>query len=228
MSCRYALLGAHGELGVTHRVTAARRSRAECARGLHPLDAPSQDTPANLPDLLDGLVSPLLRPAAVLVALVERGAGPQVLFTLRNPDLTHHAGQVSFPGGRLEEGETIIEGALREAAEEIGLDAASVELLGFLDPLATISGYRVTPVVAWMSAAATLRADPSEVAEIFEVSLVHLRDPLSRAERVIQWLGRERRIGAYKHPVHDIWGVTASILDQLIALPETALQRKGT
>ncbi len=217
-----------GERGLSNMVSSARRSRTEAARGLHPLDAPSLGTPANLPDLLDGLVSPLLRPAAVLVALVERGAGPQVLFTLRNPDLTHHAGQVSFPGGRLEAGETLIEGALREAAEEIGLDAGSVELLGYLDPLATISGYRVTPVVAWLSAAATLRADPREVAEIFEVSLAHLRDPLTRAERVIQWLGRERRIGAYKHPVHDIWGVTASILDQLIALPDSALQRKGS
>lgn len=197
------------------------------SRGLHPLHEPPEGTPANLPDLLEGLVSPLLRPAAVLVALVDRGAGTHVVFTLRNPDLAHHAGQVSFPGGRLEAGETVVEGAMREAMEEIGVDAGAVELLGYLDPLATISGYRVTPVVAWLSAAATLQADPGEVAEIFEVALAHLRNPLTRAERVIQWLGRERRIGAYQHPVHDIWGVTASIVDHLIALPEDALRRKG-
>ncbi len=207
---------------------ATARQQAEFGKhGLHPLNAPPEGSPANLPDLLDGLVSPLLRPAAVLVALVDRGDGAQVLFTLRNPDLTHHAGQVSFPGGRLEAGESVVEGAMREAREEIGLAAGSVELLGFLDPLATISGYRVTPVVAWLSPAAELHADPAEVAEIFEVPLAHLRDPMNRADRVIQWLGRERRIGAYKHPVHDIWGVTASILDQLIALPASALRRSS-
>lgn len=206
----------------------SQQVRAEAARQLHALHAPPQGAPANLPDLLEGLVSPLLRPAAVLVALVERDAGTQVLFTLRNPDLAHHAGQVSFPGGRLESGETVVEGAMREAFEEIGLDAASVEPFGYLDPLATISGYRVTPVVAWMAPTATLRADPREVAEIFEVALAHLRDPMTRADRIIRWLGRERRIGAYKHPVHDIWGVTASILDQLISLPAAALRRRGS
>lgn len=195
------------------------------ASRLHPLNAPPQGAPSNLPELLAGLASPLLRPAAVLVALVARETGTQVLFTLRNPDLAHHAGQVSFPGGRLEPGESVVECALREAAEEIGLDAGAVELLGFLDPIATISGFRVTPVVAHVCPGARFLADPREVAEIFEVPLAHLRDPSTRGVRVVQWRGFERQIGAYQHAVHDIWGVTASILDELLALPQHDLGR---
>ncbi len=206
--------------------TPMRAHRRIAGAGLHPLHAPPEGAPSNLPDLIEGLVSPLLRPAAVLVALVERSAGTHVVFTLRNPDLAHHAGQVSFPGGRLESGEDVVQGAKREAFEEIGVEADALEPLGYLDPLATISGFRVTPVVAWLSSSATLRADPREVAEIFEVALSHLRDPMTRAERIVQWLGRERRIGAYRHPVHDIWGVTASIVDQLLALPEAAWSRR--
>ncbi len=192
-------------------------------RVLHALDAPPLGPPANLPDLIDLLISPLLRPAAVLVGLIRRHSGTHVLFTLRNPDLTHHAGQVSFPGGRLDEGEAVLAGALREAFEEIAVNAASIVPVGYLDPVATISAYRVTPVVAWVSADAALRANPQEVAEIFEVPLARLRDPDVRSERVLEWRGRERRTGAYRHPVHDIWGVTASIVDQLIELPDSAL-----
>ena len=202
----------------------ASLAASRTAGRLHPLHAPPQGAPWNLPELLAVLASPLLRPAAVLVALVARESGTHVLFTLRNPDLAHHAGQVSFPGGRLEPGESVVEGALREAGEEIGLEASAVELLGFLDPIATISGFRVTPVVANLSPDARLVADPREVAEIFEVPLAHLREPSTRGVRIVQWRGLERRIGAYQHAVHDIWGVTASILDELLALPQRDLQ----
>ncbi len=205
--------------------SSARLTAAREAHRLHPPDAPPQGAPRNLPELLAGLASPLLRPAAVLVALIPREAGTQVLLTVRNLDLAHHAGQVSFPGGRVEPGESLIECALREASEEVGLEAHAVELVGFLDPIATISGFRVTPVVAHVSAAARFRADPREVAEIFEVPLAHLRHPATRGVRVVKWRGLERQTGAYQHAVHDIWGVTASILDGLLALPHADLER---
>ncbi len=191
--------------------------------GLHPLEHPPQGAPANLPEILDGLVSPLLRAAAVLVPLILREDGVQVVFTVRSPDLAHHGGQVSFPGGRLEPGESIVEGALREVHEEIGVEARFVEPVGYLDAIATISGFRVTPTVGWVSPLARLQADPSEVAEIFEVPLSVLRDPGRRSERILTWRGRQRRTSAYAHGHHDIWGVTAWIVDQLVALPDEAL-----
>lgn len=193
---------------------------------LHPLSHPPEGAPGNLPEILDGLVSPLLREAAVLVPLILRDSGVQVLFTVRNRDLAHHGGQVAFPGGRLEPGESIITAALREVHEEIGVESRFVEPVGFLDPIATISGFRVTPTVGWIAPHAPLLADPGEVSEIFEVPLSVLRDPGRRSERILTWRGRERRTSAYAHGHHDIWGVTAWIVDQLVALPEPALQRR--
>src|SRR6266545_6615128 len=119
-----------------------------------------------------------IRPAAVLVPVVRREGGLTVLFTRRTAHLNDHAGQISFPGGRSEPGDTgAAETALREAAEEIGLAAAQVEVLGKLQEYVTVTGYRVTPVVGLVTPPLELRLDEFEVAEVFEVPLEFLLDP---------------------------------------------------
>jgi len=160
-----------------------------------------------------------LRPAAVLVALLERPGGLQVLFTVRSSRLQDHAGQISFPGGRLESDDAnAIDAALREAREEIELDHRFVEVLGTLPPYSTISGYRVVPVVALIAPGAKLRADPLEVEEFFEVPLSFLMNGANHQRRVVaqqsdrrfvysmEYFGRRRYL---------IWGATAAMLRNL-------------
>ncbi|HET7127024.1 MAG TPA: CoA pyrophosphatase, partial [Lysobacter sp.] len=147
-------------------------------RALHPLDSPPPGEPYNR-DELHGLLSDDFVPmqAAVLVGVVERDGVACVLLTLRTDGLRHHSGQVSFPGGRMEAGENALDAAKREAWEEIGLPASSVEPLGYLDPMLTITGFRVTPVVGWIAAAFVPQPDPNEVAEVFEVPFSDLLLP---------------------------------------------------
>jgi 8-oxo-dGTP pyrophosphatase MutT (NUDIX family) len=153
------------------------------------------------------------RRAAVLVPLVDRGDELNVLLTYRSADLEHHAGQISFPGGRLEPGDLDPEsGALRETEEEIGLERGFVEVLGRLPDHVVISGYRVTPVVALVRPGFTLRLDPTEVSGTFEAPLRHLFDPLTHTPRRYS-LG-EMEIETYDLPWqgHRIWGATAGML----------------
>lgn len=161
------------------------------------------------------------RPAAVLVPLVDRGDELNVLFTYRAADLEHHAGQISFPGGRLEPDDAdAISGALRETEEEIGLDRRYVEVLGRLPDHIVISGFQVTPVVGLVSPGFTLRIDPTEVAGTFEAPLRHLLDPGTHAPRVLR-IGDEE-LTAYDLPwqEHTIWGATAGMLLTLKELLE--------
>lgn len=150
-------------------------------------------------------------PAAVLVPLVERPA-PTVLLTLRSARLNSHAGQVSFPGGRMEAGETPEEAALREAEEEVGLDRALPRILGRLPTILTGTGYLVTPVVALLSPPFELRHDPAEVEEPFEYPLAHLLDPAAPERRRQEFRGRMREFWVWPHDRHYIWGATASML----------------
>lgn len=185
-------------------------------RALLPLDAVPQASPWNL-DELDGLpLPPEPYPAAVLVGVVARAAEPGVLLTRRNDGLRHHAGQVSFPGGRMEPGDAgPVAAALREANEEVGLQAVQARPLGYLDPLLTVTGFRVQPVVTLLDPRFVPVPDPAEVAEVFEVPLDLLLDPGLLEQVELQFGGRPRRVFQYRYQPQRIWGVTASILYNL-------------
>jgi 8-oxo-dGTP pyrophosphatase MutT (NUDIX family) len=157
-----------------------------------------------------------LRPAAVLIGLVDRPAGLQVLFTVRAGHLHDHAGQVSFPGGRVEAVDADpVAAALRETQEEIGLDPRHVEVLGRLPVYTTISGYEVTPVVGCIDAQAALQADPLEVEELFEVPLSFVMDGANHQRRLIEQPGVRRTVYAMEYNGRRrylIWGATAAML----------------
>src|SRR5204863_10112743 len=134
-----------------------RRLRA----ALHPLDAPPAGSPWNIDELRD-LLTDELTPAAVLIGIVMHEQ-PTLIITRRNEALTHHAGQISFPGGRVDAADAgPVAAALREAEEEIGLPPSAVTPLGFLDPYATITGFRVMPVVAMVAPGHAYRIAPDE------------------------------------------------------------------
>jgi 8-oxo-dGTP pyrophosphatase MutT (NUDIX family) len=157
-----------------------------------------------------------LRAAAVLIGIVERAAGLHVVFTVRSSQLNDHAGQISFPGGRIETADADpVEAALREAREEIGLDHRLVEVLGTLPCYLTISGYQVSPVVGLIDAGARLRADPLEVEEFFEVPLAFLMDGANHQRRIVIQEPKPRFL--YAMEFHGrrrylIWGATAAML----------------
>jgi len=156
-------------------------------------------------------------PAAVLVPLVERAEGLSVLLTKRTAHLDHHGGQISFPGGRLEEGDPDpVAAALRETKEEIGLDPARIEVLGRLDGYVTITGFAVVPVVGMVRPPFELRPDPFEVDEVFEVPLAFVVDPANRQRHYREGPdGTRRYFYALPYGPHYIWGATAAMLVNL-------------
>jgi 8-oxo-dGTP pyrophosphatase MutT (NUDIX family) len=159
-----------------------------------------------------------LREAAVLIPIVWHDAAPSVLLTLRAAGLSAHAGQVAFPGGRIEAGETAEAAALREAAEEVGLDPRLPVIAGELPRHLTGTGFRVTPVVAFLDPPLTLTPDPAEVAAIFELPLAVVLDPAAPERRRAEWRGRMREYWVWPHPEHLIWGATAAMLVNLAAV----------
>jgi 8-oxo-dGTP pyrophosphatase MutT (NUDIX family) len=198
-------------------VTAAYAA-ATIARALHPLSAPPPGPGWNHADLLPLLPDGgrALRDAAVLVGLVDRGAGAQVLLTRRNEGLRHHGGQISFPGGRIEHGDADpVAAALREASEEIGVDAGQAMPLGYLDPMVTITGFRVYPVVAQIASDFLARPDPSEVDEVFEVPLAFLLAPENARQVELEFRGHRRSVLEFNFGQRRVWGATASMLVNL-------------
>jgi 8-oxo-dGTP pyrophosphatase MutT (NUDIX family) len=153
------------------------------------------------------------RAAAVLIPIVNRAEGLAVLFTQRSADLPDHAGQISFPGGRVEaEDRDVDVAALRETEEEIGLSRERVTILGRLADYETVSGYRVTPVVGWVEPPFDIVADPVEVADVFEVPLAFLLEPRNQ-KRHFRMLGEIRRdYFAIPFGERYIWGATAAML----------------
>ncbi|MFM7396716.1 MAG: NUDIX hydrolase [Gammaproteobacteria bacterium] len=152
-------------------------------------------------------------PAAVLVPLVDRGDDLGILLTLRSSHLKHHAGQISFPGGRIEVSDSDPLGAaLRETEEEIGLRADQIEVAGYLPDHLVITGYRVTPVVGFIRPSFSLTPDPTEVVEVFEVPLSFVLDERNHVPAVRRFEGEDVHFIDFPYGHHTIWGATAGML----------------
>jgi 8-oxo-dGTP pyrophosphatase MutT (NUDIX family) len=180
----------------------------------------ARPAPASARNMSDGFRLPGRegepRLAAVLVPLVNRPEGLQLLLTQRSADLPDHPGQISFPGGRVEPGDSsLAAAALRETAEEVGLPRDRVSVLGHLSEYETVTGYRITPVVGWVEPPFTLAPDPVEVADVFEVPLGFILDPANQ-QRHFRMLGERRRdFWAIPYGERYIWGATAAMLMML-------------
>lgn len=192
-------------------MTLAARLRAALA-------APHDDAPVLLSEdvrdaTLDGDEPPT--PAAVLVAVTDRPA-PGLILTRRTDTLRKHAGQVAFPGGRIDpEDDGPVAAALREAREEIGLDPAAVEIVGPADRYRTVTGFQVVPVIGVIPPDLPFTPEPREVAAVFEVPLDFVLDPANQVQASAMWQGRERLYYQIGWNGHHIWGATAAMLVNL-------------
>ena len=163
---------------------------------------------------LDAGPDDALTPAAVLVGVTDRER-PGVILTQRTDTLRRHAGQIAFPGGRLDPGEDTIEAALREAEEEIGLPAAAVTVIGAIDPYRTVTGYLVTPILAVVLPDLPWTLSEHEVADVFEAPLDHLLDPANQVRQQMLWRGVDRQVYEIRWGERRIWGATAAMIVNL-------------
>jgi len=159
---------------------------------------------------------PPLRRAAVLVPLVLHPEGLTIVFCQRSKMLKRHAGEVSFPGGRIEEGEDEVTAALRETQEEIGLDPAAITILGRLDTHRAGSGYSIAPVVGVMTPPVIFTPDRIEIDEAFEVPLGFLLAPGNHRRETMFWRGADRSYDVWEFGDRYIWGATATVLLNLL------------
>ena len=177
-------------------------------RGLREIAAPGER---------QGLTIEGFRRAGVLVPLVIGGRKPELLFTKRTDEVESHKGQISFPGGMTDTGDAdIVETALREAKEELGITASAVTVRGILDDLAVPSGFIITPVVGTLEALPPLTPNPAEVAEAFTVPLEFFCNPKNGRSEMRELHGMKREVWFYDHREHTIWGATAMIVRSLV------------
>lgn len=157
------------------------------------------------------------KPAAVLFGIMLRDE-PTVLLTQRTSHLPSHAGQIAFPGGKIDaQDASPLAAALREAEEEVGLAAECVECLGYLDTYQTTTGFRIVPVVGLVSPEATFQANPDEVADVFEVPLTFLMNPANHQRHSREFRGHQRKYYAMPFGERYIWGATAGMIRRLYA-----------
>ncbi len=167
------------------------------------------------PDPIPPFDEEAARAAAVLVPIVAREGGATVLLTRRAALMTSHAGQIAFPGGKIDAGETPEQAALREAREEIGLDARHVRPLGYLDAYLTGTGFRIVPLVALVEPGFELSLNAIEVDAAFEVPLAFLMDPVNHLRHGRDFKGVWRSFYAMPHGDYYIWGATAGMIRNL-------------
>jgi len=175
------------------------------------LDAPASESPltGDFPELgSDGTA------AAVLIAITDRDK-PGVILTVRREHLRTHAGQIAFPGGRVDPGEDAVAAAIREAQEELALDPGEVSVAGTLEDYRTVTGYLVTPVVGVIRPGLALTPHDHEVADWFEAPLEHLIDPANQQVQTAVFAGSERRYWQIEWQGRRIWGATAAMLVNL-------------
>ena len=208
--------GDHSE-PVLSFVELARKKLVSIAPNLESIrsDVPPTGDHVLSPEIKDIATGMPPKPEAVLVPVMAREQ-PTVLLTLRTDTLPTHAGQISFPGGKLDATDPDpLATALREAQEEIGLEPGFVDPLGYLEPYLSGTGFRIVPVVALVSPAFDLKLNPAEVAETFEVPLEFLMQPQNHLRDSREWRGRQRSFYAITHGERYIWGITAGILRNL-------------
>ena len=157
-----------------------------------------------------------LQPAGVLIPLIERESGLSVLLTRRAAELKHHAGQISFPGGRMEAHDHDIQAtALRETHEEVGIAPDKVTVIGYLEPMPTVTGYAVTPIIGVIECPDSLNIDHNEVELAFEVPLAFLLNKRNARAGEREFRGRKVAIVEFLYEQHRIWGATAYMLVEL-------------
>ena len=158
-----------------------------------------------------------LKHASVLIPLVQTSKGIEVILTKRASHLTHHPGQISFPGGKVEESDlNLTHTALREAEEEIGLQQNDVEIIGQLQEYHTITGYLMTPIIGFIPPNYPFKADPNEVAEIFSVPFNHIINEKNHITVEVKRMKTKHNVYFMPYLSYNIWGATAAILKDLV------------
>jgi 8-oxo-dGTP pyrophosphatase MutT (NUDIX family) len=189
---------------VSNLVTDIRRALGEGG-------TPSSDFDLNLDVTLPA--GRKLRPAGVLAPIIMRDGVAELILTKRSSALKHHPGQIAFPGGKQDEGDTdVVAAALREAREEIGLPADIVDVLGTLPIHETVTGFSVTPVIALVREEFEVIPEPGEVEEVFRVPLAHVLNPDNFSVQSRRWRGQRRHYFTVPYGSYYIWGATARML----------------
>ena len=183
----------------------------------NPLDVVTPRGAYSWPDGMLDQIAATLKPAGVLIPVMVREECLSVLLTQRSAELKHHAGQVSFPGGRMEEADAdIVTTALRETREEIGIAEEQVSIIGYLETMPTVTGYAVSPAVGLVDANAEMTIDKTEVEYVFEVPLEYLLEPGNQRMVPREWQGLSFAMVEFHYADQRIWGATAQMLLRFI------------